>query len=291
MTDGTPIVPGATPLPPRATGSGARTQRTFSPVKHRLELSELWTSTAVARMAALRDVRVKYRQSVLGPVWLLLQPLGLLAALMIAFAGVMKADTSGVSSLLFTIVGVAVWTFVQQTLTAGATAMISNSPLVRRSTCPRVALVTGSIIANSPTLVVMTVLSLVLSVIINGPVVQMLLLPLMALWLVALMWGPCLLFAGISTRFRDAVAIVPMLMQAGVFLTPIAYSIKGAPHLLQAVLWLNPVTGMMEAWRWSMLGVAPSGAALASCAVWTLILPLIGWWTFSRLEIGFADYL
>jgi lipopolysaccharide transport system permease protein len=169
--------------------------------------------------------------------------------------------------------------------------MISNSPLVRRSTCPRVPLVTGSIIANTPTLIVMTVLSLVLAVIINGPVWQMLLLPFMGAWLILLMWGPCLLFSGVSARFRDAVAVIPMAMQAGVFLTPIAYSIAGAPHLLQVALWLNPVTGLMEAWRWSMLGVSPSIPALLTCAGWSILLPFVGWRVFSRLEIGFADYL
>ena len=96
---------------------------------------------------------------------------------------------------------------------------------------------------------------------------------------------------GISARFRDAVAVIPMAMQAGVFLTPIAYSIAGAPDLLQAALWLNPVTGIMEAWRWAILDVAPSVPALLTSAAWTVVLPMIGWWVFSRLEIGFADYL
>lgn len=242
-------------------------------------------------MSALRDIRVKYRQSILGPIWLLLQPLGLLAALMIAFAGVIKADTSGVSSLLFTIVGVTVWTFFQQALTAGAASVISNSPLVRRSTCPRVPLVTGSILANTPTLAVMLVLSLVLTLFIDGPHWQWVTVPLLVAWLVVLLWGPCMLFASISARYRDAIAVIPMLMQAGVFLTPIAYSIQGAPHLVQLALWFNPATGMMEAWRWGLLGISPSVSAIIATAIWTVLLPFAGWFAFSRLEVGFADSL
>jgi lipopolysaccharide transport system permease protein len=279
------------PMPVAPGASGPAQHRRFEPTKRRLQLSELWTSTAVARMAALRDVRVKYRQSVLGPVWLLLQPLGLLIALMIAFAGVMKASTSGVSALLFTITGVTVWTFIQQTLSTGTSAMISNSQLVRRSTCPRVALVTGSIIANLPTLVVMTALTLVLTVIIHGLELSMLVLPGLIVWIVALMWGPALMFAAVSARFRDAVAVVPMLMQAGVFLTPIAYSIDSAPVALRVALSINPATGMMEAWRWAMLGVDPAASAIVICGVWTVVLAVVGWRVFSRLEVGFADYI
>jgi ABC-type polysaccharide/polyol phosphate export permease len=242
-------------------------------------------------MAALRDMRIRYRQSILGPVWLVLQPLGLLAALMIAFSGVANADTNGVSSLLFTVVGVTVWTFTQQAISSGSTAMISNSTLVRRSNCPRVALVTGSLLANLPTLGVMAVISLLLTVIIRGLPLQVLLLPLAIVWLIVLMWGPVLMFAGVATRFRDAVAAIPILLQAGVFLTPVGYAIQGAPHWLQVLLWLNPITGALEVWRWVILGVDPVVAAVAISAAWTVVLGGVGWWLFSRLETGFADYL
>ncbi len=246
---------------------------------------------AVARMAALRDIRIKYKQSILGPVWLVVQPLGLLAALLVAFSGIAHVSTKGVSSLLFTIVGVTVWTFVQQCITVGSNAMISNATLVRRSTCPRAALVMGSMMANLPALAVMLGLSLILTFFIEGIGPQVVVTPLLVVWLMVLLLGPVLLLAGIATRFRDAIAVIPMLMQAGVFLTPVGYSTDSAPETLRIALTINPITGMIEVWRWAMLGIPPSLLSVALCGFWTVVLALFGWYVFSRLETGFADYL
>jgi ABC-type polysaccharide/polyol phosphate export permease len=265
--------------------------RTFVPTKRRIRLSEIWASRHIARIAALRDTRVKYKQSLLGPIWLVLQPMGLLIAVLVAFSGVTHTNTGGVSPLLFTLVGVTVWTFVGATISSGTTSMIANAALVRRSACPRTALVIGAILTNLPTLAVMTCLSIVLALIINGPFVQMLLLPLLLLWTLVLLWGPCMVLAGIATRYRDTVAVVPMLMQAGAFLSPVGYSIDSAPHYLQILLLLNPAAGLIEIWRWSMLGIAPVAGAVISCVLETVVLAYVGWRIFSRAETTFADYL
>jgi ABC-type polysaccharide/polyol phosphate export permease len=242
-------------------------------------------------MVAIRDIRVKYKQSVLGPLWVLLQPLGLLGALLITFAGVADVKTNGVSNLLFTVVGVTVWTFTQQTTAVASTAITANGTLVRRSTCPRVALVLGAMLANLPALGIMTAISLVLTLVIKGLVVQVLLLPVLTFWLMCLMWGPMLLFAGVAVRYRDAIAVVPMILQAGIFLSPIGFPIQTAPEFLQVVLVINPLAGMLEIWRWAVLGTDPIWAAVGVTGIWTVVLATVGWRVFSRLEVSFADFL
>src|SRR3954451_14292372 len=106
-------------------------------------------------MIAVRDLKVKYKQAALGPLWLLIAPLGMLAAVTIAFSGVTDVDTGGTPYVLFALVGLIVWTFVQLSLTLGAMAIIANASLVRRSTVPRIALISGTMLGNLPPVLVM----------------------------------------------------------------------------------------------------------------------------------------
>jgi ABC-type polysaccharide/polyol phosphate export permease len=122
----------------------------YKPVRRRLRVSELWSTMHVARMIGLRDIKVKYKQAALGPLWLLIAPLGMLAAITVAFSGVTNVPTGDVPYVLFALVGLTVWTFIQLSAALGATAIVGNGGLVRRSPLPRVALVTGSVVGNLP---------------------------------------------------------------------------------------------------------------------------------------------
>src|SRR3954453_11591743 len=98
--------------------------RVYRPVKHRVLLSDLWTTVSVARMIGLRDIKAKYKQAALGPLWLLIGPLGMLAAITIAFSGVTDVNTGGVPYVLFALVGLTVWTFIQLSTSMGAQAIV-----------------------------------------------------------------------------------------------------------------------------------------------------------------------
>jgi len=266
-------------------------KRTFAATRRRVSLSEIWSTRRVAWIVGRRDMRIKYKQSILGPLWLLIQPLGMLAAVCVAFAGVTQVDTGGIPYILFALVGITIWTYTQLTVSVVSMAMVSNPTLVRRSACPRVALVNGALITNLPTLLVMTVITLVVAAILEGLRVQMLALPLVIAWLLALIWGPGLLLASVAARFRDAIAVVPMLLQAGLFLSPVGYPIDSVSGALEVALSLNPLSGIIEAARWAVLGTDPAALPLVAGAAWTLVLGVIGWRAFGRLETGFADYL
>lgn len=245
----------------------------------------------MAAITGQRDMRIRYKQSVLGPVWLVLQPLGLLAAMAVAFVGVTQVDTHGIPYVLFALVGVTVWNYTQLTLSVSTLAILSNYTIVRRSAAPRVALVHGAMLSNGPTLLVMSALTVLATIISEGARWEMLLLPALIAWLFVLLWGPALLFSAISSRFRDAVAVVPLIMQGGTFLSPVGYPVEAAPKYLEAVLIFNPLTGMIETWRWAILGSDLVVGALITALGWTVVLGLLGWWVFSRMETTFADFL
>src|SRR3954471_14544816 len=118
--------------------------RVLRPARRRLRVRDIWTSRRVAWMIGQRDVKVKYKQAALGPLWLLIAPLGMLLAITIAFSGVTNVNTGSTPYILFALVGLVVWTYIQLSVTVGATAIVANHPLVRRSATPRIALVTGT---------------------------------------------------------------------------------------------------------------------------------------------------
>jgi lipopolysaccharide transport system permease protein len=260
------------------------------PVPRRVRLGDIWTTRRVGWMLGLRDMKTKYKQSALGPLWLVLQPLGMLAAITVAFSKVTSVDTGSVPYVVFALVGLAVWTYVQMAITVAPGTLPSNQQVVRRSPCPRVAFVTGALISVLPPLAVVLVASVVAAAISGSLPMQALALPLLVVWLILLMGGFTLLVTALGGRFRDAVALAPLVVQAGIFLTPVGYPLDAAGSFAD-VLAFNPASGVIEAWRWSLLGIAPDGFAIGVALAETVAVALLGWYVFGRMETRFSDYV
>jgi lipopolysaccharide transport system permease protein len=260
------------------------------PVPSRVTLGDIWATRRVGWMLGRRDMKTKYKQSALGPLWLVLQPLGMLAAITIAFSKVTSVDTGNVPYVVFALVGLAVWTYVQMAITVAPQTLPSNQQVVRRSPCPRVAFVTGTLISVLPPLGVVLVASVVAAAISGSLPVAALALPLLVVWLIILMGGFTLLVTALGARFRDAVALAPLVVQAGIFLTPVGYPLEAAGSFAK-VLAFNPVSGVIEGWRWSLLGIAPDGFAIGVGLAETVAVALLGWYVFGRMETRFSDYV
>lgn len=260
------------------------------PVRRRVRLGDIWTTRRVGWMLGWRDMKTKYKQSALGPLWLVLQPLGMLAAITIAFSKVTSVDTGEVPYVVFALVGLAVWTYVQMAITVAPQTLPSNQQVVRRSPCPRVAFVTGTLISVLPPLAVVLAASIVAAAISGSLPVEALALPLLIVWLIVLMGGFTLLVTALGGRFRDAVALAPLVVQAGIFLTPVGYPLEAAGSFAK-VLAFNPVSGVIEGWRWSLLGIAPDGFAIGVGLAETVGVALLGWYVFGRMETRFSDYV
>lgn len=264
---------------------------TYVPAKRRVPLRELWTSREVTRIIAQRDIKVKYKQSALGPLWLLFQPLGTLVAVTLAFSAVVGVDTGDVPYLLFALVGLTVWNFVQLAMSASTDVLVRNSVLVRRSVCPRTALIQAQLVSNLPPFVVLFVFMLLATIVSRGLPVQALLLPLLVVWLMVFCWGVVLIIGSLSARFRDAVSAIPLIAQFGIFLSPIGYPVSSADGIAAVVLALNPVTGIIEAWRWAVLGMDIEVGYVVVALLSTSLITLAGWRLFTRMEVRFADYV
>jgi lipopolysaccharide transport system permease protein len=290
--------PSSTPAPATSTAdlAGATiglvdtSVRVSVPQRRRVRVADLWSSRHVGFMLGMRDIKAKYKQSALGPLWLVLQPLGMLAAVSVAFSKVTSVDTGSVPYVVFALVGLAVWTYVQMAITVAPQVLQANYQVVRRSPCPRLAFVTGTLISVIPPLGVVFVASVAAAAISGSLSIQALAMPVLVAWLVAMTLGFTLLVTSIGGRFRDAVAMAPLIVQAGIFLTPVGYPLSAAGNFAK-VLAFNPASGIIESWRWSLLGSSPDMFAIIVAAVETVVMIVLGWYVFGRMETRFADYV
>ena len=290
--------PSSTPAPATSTAdlAGATiglvdtSVRVSLPQRRRVRVADLWSSRHVGFMLGMRDIKAKYKQSALGPLWLVLQPLGMLAAVSVAFSKVTNVDTGSVPYVVFALVGLAVWTYVQMAITVAPQVLQANYQVVRRSPCPRLAFVTGTLISVIPPLGVVFVASVAAAAISGSLSIQALAMPVLVAWLVAMTLGFTLLVTSIGGRFRDAVAMAPLIVQAGIFLTPVGYPLSAAGNFAK-VLAFNPASGIIESWRWSLLGSSPDMFAIIVAAVETVVMIVLGWYVFGRMETRFADYV
>jgi lipopolysaccharide transport system permease protein len=122
--------------------------------------------------------------------------------------------------------------------------------------------------------------------------IQALLLPFLILWLMVFTLGLAMLLGSVGARFRDTAAVLPLILQAGIFVSPVGYSLDGAPKNIHILLSLNPISGLIESWRWALLDIPhPQWDVVAIAGGWTVVLAFVGWRIFSRLEPNFADYV
>jgi ABC-type polysaccharide/polyol phosphate export permease len=264
--------------------------RRIVPAKRRLRVGDLFRDLPVVRVLAARDFKVKYKQSLLGPLWLIFQPLALLAAFMVAFRGIAEVETFGIPYAVFALVGLSAWAFFQASMTIGTASLVSNIQLVRFTPCPRLAFPLAGIAASLPSYGVTMVAALAAAAATGSLSARAVLLPLGLIWLFVLTAGVVAIAASLTVRIRDMLSAMPFLLQVGVFLAPVGYPLADLNDTVRALVGLNPLTGVIEAWRWMMLsGYHPSFEPIAISLGATAIVVVVGWVVFSRIETTMAD--
>ena len=264
-------------------------ERLIRPSKRRLRLRDFVADAPVVRVLAVRDMKVKYKQSVLGPIWLVIQPLALLIGFLVAFKGLAGVDT-GQPYVVFTLVGLSVWSYFQAAITIGTASLISNSNLIRFTPCPRLAFPAASVVSSLPSYAVTASGALVATAITGDLSFKVLLLPLALFWLVILTLAVISISSSLAVRYRDVNSALPFILQVGVFLAPIGYSLADLSPTARAVIDLNPLTGIMEGTRWMVLsGYQPSIEPIIASLGGTAFLAFAGWQLFSRRETTMAD--
>jgi lipopolysaccharide transport system permease protein len=223
-------------------------------------------------------------------MWLVLQPLALLVAFVVAFRGLGDVRSSGIPYAVFALVGLTAWSFFQASMTIGVASLITNSSFIRYTPCPRPAFPLAAIIASLPSFAV-TGAAAIISALATGHLSpRVILIPFGLAWLILLTAGVVAIGASLAVRYRDMISALPFLLQVGVFFAPVGYSLAGLSPFVRKIVELNPLTGVIEAFRWMMLsGYIPARGAIIIALVETAVLAVLGWLVFARLETTMAD--
>jgi lipopolysaccharide transport system permease protein len=254
--------------------------------------SELWRYRDVAVEIARRDVTVRYRQTVLGAVWAILQPVGTMIVFSIFFNRVAGIRSEGVPYALFSLAALVPWTFFSNALVMGSDSLVANSALVTKVYFPRVFIPLGILVAGLLDLFVAFVILLVIaSAWGHPPPVQVLCLPLVTVVTLAAALGITAALSALNARFRDVRYIVPFATQLWLFATPIAYPSTLVHGAYRIVLGVNPMAGVVEAWRWAVLDLPPSWPLIGTSAGVSALLLVGGLAYFERVERRLADVL
>lgn len=264
----------------------------IEPVRSRLRVRAIIRSAPVIRVLAVRDLKARYKQSLLGPIWIGFQPIALLAAYVVGFHSVNNVNTGAVPYAVFALAGVTIWAYFQAAMVAGTSSILSNGALVKKTACPRYAFPIASLIACLPSFIVPFGASLVVALAAGRGSVRLLLLPLPALWLFALTTGMVAISSAITVRFRDLISVLPFLLQVGAFVVPVGYPVSALSPTLRILVSLNPLTGAIEAWRWVILRTDQVYVPSIYLSL-GIGLPLIaaGWRVFGRFEVKMADVI
>lgn len=258
-----------------------------------LGLAEVWEYRELLWFLAVRDVKVRYKQTALGAVWAVLQPLATAVLFAIVFGRLAHLPSDGLDYGIFALAGLILWNFFSSAVAAGSISLISNTNLVSKVYFPRLCVPIAALAVYLVDLLVSTVVLLVAMALYGvGGGWRMPLAVLFALMAFAAALGLSLWLSAVAARYRDVRFVVPFMLQFGLFATPVAYSLNLVDERWRLVFALNPMTGAVEGWRWALLGTdnAIGGVVLVS-ALTTLVLLVSGAFYFRRMERVLADVI
>lgn len=255
-----------------------------------IDFRELWTYRELALTFAWRDFKVRYKQAYLGIVWAILQPFGQMAVAVVIFGKFAKFPADGPYPL-FSYTALLLWGYFTGSITRASNSLVSNIGFVTKIYFPRVLLPFAAVI--SP-LVDFCFASLVVVALMAWyhvvPGFTLLAVPLILLLTMLIALGTGLFFAAINVRYRDVPYTLPYLIMMLTFLSPVYYTNHGLPHKWQLLASLNPMAGVLGAFRWAIFGAPlPPVTQLGTSLGTTFVTLAVGLFVFKRQEPRFAD--
>lgn len=257
------------------------------------DVAELLRHRELLWFLVWRNIKVRYKQTVLGALWAILQPVAEMLIFTFLFTRIAKIDYEGPSYAIFCFAGLLPWTYFQTAVTNASNSLIQDARLVTKVYFPRVFLPMASTLASLLDYAIAFSVLIVLMIwygVPAGPELLVILLVMPVAFVAATGFGT--LLAALNVEYRDVRYTIPFLMRAGMFLTPVIYPVKALPDRWEWVAFLNPMAGVVEAHRaavlaektipWGPLGLSVAIAALAFLA---------GTLYFRRVERSFADII
>ena len=256
-----------------------------------VDLRELWAYRDLLKLMAWRDVTVRYKQTILGPLWVILQPFLTMVVFTIIFGRLARVPSDGFPYPVFSFTALVPWGLFATSLLHASNSLVAGANLVKKVYFPRL-IVPISCIGTA--LIDFFITSVVLAVIMIwygvAPTRNVVWIPAFVLLAAASSLGASLWLSALNVRFRDVRLTVPFLVQLWFFVSPIAYPSSLVPGPWRTWYYLNPMVAVVEGFRWALLGASAISWSAAVLSVGTATVLLVtGAYFFRRMEVAFAD--
>jgi lipopolysaccharide transport system permease protein len=252
--------------------------------------NEIWHARELLYFLVLRDIKVRYKQTVLGLAWAILQPFLTMVVFTVFFGRLAKMPSDGVPYPLFSLAAVVPWTYFASAATNGSASLVGNQHLLSKVYFPRVLVPLTAVLTPAVDMAVSFVMLLVLIAWYQHPLTAAAaMLPVYVGLAVLSAFAVTLWTSALSVRYRDARYVLPFVIQIWLFVTPVAYPASMVPARWRMLYALNPMATVVEGFRSSLLGTAGPGAMTAVAVVVVAAALVAGTWYFRSVEGSIVD--
>ena len=257
-----------------------------------LKLGELWHYRELLYILAWRDVMVRYKQALLGVAWAVLQPLVMMGIFTLLFSRIANVPTEGVPYPVFAFAALVPWTMFSSSVAASSASLVGNQNLVSKIYFPRLVIPAGAVFAWIPDFVIGSAFLFVIMAIFRFvPPFTAVLLPIVMVSTMIAAFSVGVWLSALNVAYRDVQYVVPFLIQAWLFITPVAYPTSSVPERYRWITGLNPATWAIDFGRWALTGASSPWPVVGLSIATTIVLLVSGLYYFRRVEHFFADVI
>jgi len=258
-----------------------------------LQLRELWNYRELLLFLTWRDVKVRYQQTFFGVAWAVLQPLSTMLVFSIVFGRFAKLPSDGVPYPVFTMCALIPWQLFQYSLNHSSNSLVNSQHLVKKVYFPRLIIPVAAVLDGLVDFSVSCVLLVAMMALYGiAPTANIVFLPLFVLFATVAALSVGVWFSALNVQYRDIKYTVPFVTQIWMYATPVAYSAKLVPEEWRWLYGLNPMVGVVEGFRWALLGKTAELGTSTYVSLGVVVVVLIaGLAYFRRMEASFADVI
>lgn len=257
-----------------------------------LRLGDLWRYRGLFYFLAWRDIKVRYKQTVLGVAWAVINPLLYMAVWTLIFGRIAKLPSAGVPYALITLTGTLIWSYFSEIVNGAGGSIIQNTNLVTKVYFPRLIIpLSVALRALLDFLIAFAVFMALMLYYRIVPTLNLIYFPLFLIIATVTAVGIGLWVAALSVKYRDVAKILPHFIQIAFFLTPVAYLSSAIPQRYQWISYINPIAGAIDGFRWALLRMPVGWGQIAVQASIAVLICLSGMFYFRNFEKTFADII
>lgn len=258
-----------------------------------LRMHDIWEFRELLYFLVWRDIKVRYKQTALGAAWAVIQPIVSMIIFSVVFGKLANLPSNGIPYPIFSYVALLPWQLFSKALSDAAGSLVNNQQFVTKIYFPRIFLPASSILSGMLDFLIALAILFIMMWYYHIPLTwHALLLPLLVIFVLVTSMAAAIWLATINVKYRDVKYVLPFLMQVWLYVTPVAYSSTLIPEKWRILYGLNPMAGVVEGFRWALLGQqSPFGPLIMASVLIVIPLFIGGVMYFQRMELTFSDVI